>query len=185
MEKKTIYSILGVLYSNKFYFFIFVGSFVICCCSYEVHAASTESFTLSSFTYGRTVLKPYDWRYIRVDLPTWFSSVTISLESDVDLDKSRIMMADKSSLPMICAREGSPPLPDTHNTSFTGLVLDPISNGSLAIEGLQFSEKCYPMQKNILIKLTNEQVRFLSIFSHSWAKVCWCPGVHSPTPIFW
>ncbi|KAJ0435162.1 putative EGF-like domain, Atu1913-like superfamily protein [Helianthus annuus] len=158
MEKKTIYSILGVLYSNKFYFFIFVGSFVICCCSYEVHAASTESFTLSSFTYGRTVLKPYDWRYIRVDLPTWFSSVTISLESDIDLDKSRIMMADKSSLPMICAREGSPPLPDTHNTSFTGLVLAPISNGSLAIEGLQFSEKCYPMQKNILIKLTNEQI---------------------------
>ncbi|KAI3818556.1 hypothetical protein L1987_12366 [Smallanthus sonchifolius] len=158
MEKKTNYSILGCLYSNQFYLYICVGSLVICCCSYETHAASNDSFTLSSFTYGRTVLKPFDWRYIRVDLPTWFSAVTISLESDVDLDKSRIMMADKSNLPMICAREGSPPLPDTYNTSFIGLVLDPILNGSLAIEGLQFSEKCYPMQKNVLIKLTNEQI---------------------------
>ncbi|KAK9074259.1 hypothetical protein SSX86_006856 [Deinandra increscens subsp. villosa] len=158
MEKKTNYSILGYLYSNQFYLYMYVGSLVICCCSYEIHADSNDSFTLSSFTYGRTVLRPYDWRYIRVDLPTWFSSVTISLESDVDLDKSKITMADKSDLPMICAREGSPPLPDTYNTSFIGLVLDPVSNGSLALEGLQFSEKCYPMQKNVLIKLTNEQI---------------------------
>ncbi|KAL8229767.1 hypothetical protein R6Q57_014667 [Mikania cordata] len=155
MEKKINYSILCCLYSIQFYFYI---TLVICCCSYEIHAFSNDSFTLSSFTYGKTVLRPYDWRYIRVELPTWFSSLTISLESDVDLDKSRIMMADKTSLPMICAREGSPPLPDTYNTSFTGLVLEPILNWSLAIEDLQFSEKCYPMQKNILIKLTNEQI---------------------------
>ncbi|KAI3719465.1 hypothetical protein L6452_20364 [Arctium lappa] len=159
MEKKTTnYSILGCLYSNQFYYYICVGSLVISCCSYEINAVPYDSFTLSSFTYGRTVLKPYDWRYIRVDLPTWFSSMTVSLESNVDLDKNSIMTADKSDLPMICAREGSPPLPDTYNTSFTGLVLDPISNESLAIEGLQFAEKCYPMQKNVLIRLTNEQI---------------------------
>ncbi|KAI3498278.1 hypothetical protein L1887_34050 [Cichorium endivia] len=158
MEKKTNYSILGCLYSNPFYFFVCVGSLVIWCCSYEINADPLDSFTISSFTYGRTVLRPYDWRYIKVDLPTWFSSMTISLESDVDFDKNSIMMADKSNLPIICAREGSPPLPDTYNTSLIGLVLDPILNGSLAIEGLQFAEKCYPMQKKLLIRLTNEQI---------------------------
>ncbi|XP_076933575.1 uncharacterized protein LOC143599526 [Bidens hawaiensis] len=157
VNKTHYYSILGHLYSHQIYYlYIYIYICIICCCCcYQV---STESFTLSSFTYGRTVLRPYDWRYIRVDLPTWFSSVTISLESDVDLDRSRVMMADKSNLPMICAREGSPPLPGTYNTSDIGFVLEPISNGSLAMGGLQFSEKCYPMQKNVTIKLTNEQI---------------------------
>nr|XP_043626424.1 uncharacterized protein LOC122597902 [Erigeron canadensis] len=154
MEKETRYSILGCLYSNQVYYFFSI-CLLICCCVKESNA---DSFTISSFTYGRTVLRPYDWRYIRVDLPTWFSSMTISLESDVDFDKNSIMMADKSNIPMICAREGSPPLPNTYNTSFIGLVLDPILNGSLAVEGLQFAEKCYHMQKNILIRLTNEQI---------------------------
>ncbi|PWA53434.1 transmembrane protein-related protein [Artemisia annua] len=151
MEKKLNNWSLGQLYLN-----IYVGCLVICCCSfYKINA---DSFTISSFTYGRTVLRPYDWRYIKVDLPTWFSSMTVSLESDVNIDTNRIRMTDISDLPMICAREGSPPLPDTYNTSFIGLVPDPILNGSLAIEGLQFTEKCYPMQKNILIRLTNEQI---------------------------
>ncbi|KVH97261.1 Protein of unknown function DUF3522 [Cynara cardunculus var. scolymus] len=96
-------------------------------------------------------------------------------------DKNSIVTADKSDLPMICAREGSPPLPDTHNTSFTGLVLDPISNGSLAIEGFQFAEKCYPMQKNVLIRLTNEQVDFSFCISHFAGNVsvegCLSPAV--------
>ncbi|CAI9279140.1 unnamed protein product [Lactuca saligna] len=158
MEKKINYSIPGCLYSNQFYFFICIGCLVFGCCSYETNAVPYDSFTISSFTYGRTVLRPYDWRYIRVDLPTWFSSMTLSLESDVNLDKKSIMIVDKSNLPMICAREGSPPLPDSYNTSLIGLELDPILNGSLAIEGLQFAEKCYPMQKKVMIRLTHEQI---------------------------
>ncbi|XP_076956910.1 uncharacterized protein LOC143632229 [Bidens hawaiensis] len=151
---------VGCAYVMEYGLTVYVMEYGLVCvgCVYVMEYASTESFTLSSFTYGRTVLRPYDWRYIRVDLPTWFSLVTISLESDVDLDRSRVMMADKSNLPMICAREGSPPLPGTYNTSDIGFVLDPISNGSLAMGGLQFSEKCYPMQKNITITLTNEQI---------------------------
>lgn len=31
------------------------------------------------------------------------------------------MIVDKNNLPMICAREGSPPLPDSYNTSLIGL----------------------------------------------------------------
>ncbi|XP_076890622.1 uncharacterized protein LOC143541773 isoform X1 [Bidens hawaiensis] len=47
---------------------------------------------------------------------------------------------------------------DAYNTSITGLVLGPISNESLGTQSLQFAQKCYPMQKNILLRLTNEQI---------------------------
>ncbi|GJW56380.1 transmembrane protein-related protein [Tanacetum coccineum] len=87
-----------------------------------------------------------------------FSSMTVALESDVKLNKNYVKKANMYNLPIICVREGSPPLPDAYNTSFTGLVLDPISNESLGTQGLQFAEKCYPMQNNIFLRLTNEQI---------------------------
>ncbi|XP_027772060.1 uncharacterized protein LOC107002631 isoform X2 [Solanum pennellii] len=115
-----------------------------------------KSATLSSFIYATTVLKPYEWRYISVDLPPWFSSVTIALESNIGVDLKRI--GKVSTLPMICFREGSPPLPDVHNTSLT--VIDHISNSSFGgSQDLQMVEKCYPMQKSISLMLTNEQIR--------------------------
>nr|XP_027108392.1 uncharacterized protein LOC113728094 isoform X2 [Coffea arabica]XP_027115244.1 uncharacterized protein LOC113733209 isoform X2 [Coffea arabica] len=118
-----------------------------------------STFTISSFTYAQTRLKPYDWRYIKVNLPPWFSSMSINLESDVDLDLRNIREASTSNLPMICFREGSPPLPDVYNTSLTGLVFDYVSNDSIGgIQGLQIVEQCYPMQKIISLRLTNEQI---------------------------
>ncbi|MCD7450798.1 hypothetical protein HAX54_008435 [Datura stramonium] len=117
-----------------------------------------NSVILSSFKYATTALKPYEWRYISVDLPLWFSSVTIALESNVGIDLKRI--GKVSTLPMICFREGSPPLPDVYNTSLTGLVIDHISNSSFGgSQDLQIVEKCYPMQKSIFLTLTNEQIR--------------------------
>ncbi|PHU09569.1 hypothetical protein BC332_21429 [Capsicum chinense] len=117
-----------------------------------------NTVTLSSFIYTTTVLRPYQWRYISVDLPLWFSSVTIALESSVGTDLKRF--GKVSTLPMLCFREGSPPLPDVYNTSYTGLVLDYISNSSFGgSEDLQIVEKCYPMQKTISLMLTNEQIR--------------------------
>ncbi|XP_057981476.1 uncharacterized protein LOC131166878 isoform X2 [Malania oleifera] len=118
-----------------------------------------DSFTLSTFSYPETKLEPYAWRYIRVDLPRQFSSMSIALKSDVDLDDKGITKVPKSMLPMICFRDGSPPLPDISNTFFKSLDLHPLSNGSFGgMEGHQNLEKCYPMQKNITVKLTNEQI---------------------------
>ncbi|GAV79466.1 DUF3522 domain-containing protein [Cephalotus follicularis] len=115
---------------------------------------SYNTFTVSSFRYPETHLRPYDFSYIRVDLPPWFSSMSIAVESDVDLDAAR----PKSTLPMICFRDGSPPLPDVLDTNGTGFVLGTLSNGSFeGIEGLQ-NVQCYPMQRNITMKLTNEQI---------------------------
>ncbi|KAF8033277.1 hypothetical protein BT93_D2011 [Corymbia citriodora subsp. variegata] len=127
-----------------------------CCFSLD---SDVNTFPVSSFCYPETRLRPYDLSYIRVDLPPWFSSLSIALESDVDLEIESIEQVPKSNLPMICFRDGSPPLPDVSNTSVNGLVLGSLSNQSIErIQGLQNVEQCYPMQKNITIRLTNEQI---------------------------
>ncbi|KAL0426031.1 UNVERIFIED_CONTAM: hypothetical protein Sradi_1137900 [Sesamum radiatum] len=129
----------------------------VCVCDSQEQAFNT--YTISSFAYSRTYLKPYDWRYIRVDLAPWFSSMSLALESDVDIDLNKVNNASASSLPIICLREGSLPLPDVYDPSLAGLVKDHISNASFfGPQSLQNVEKCYPMQKNIWLRLTNEQI---------------------------
>ncbi|KAL0284511.1 UNVERIFIED_CONTAM: hypothetical protein Scaly_2846600 [Sesamum calycinum] len=91
----------------------------VCVCDSQEQAFNT--YTISSFAYSRTYLKPYDWRYIRVDLAPWFSSMSLALESDVDIDLNKVNNASASSLPIICLREGSLPLPDVYDPSLAGL----------------------------------------------------------------
>ncbi|KAH9731868.1 transmembrane protein-like protein [Citrus sinensis] len=123
----------------------------------EVDAYGT--FSISSFRYPETRLRPFDSRYFRVDLPPWFSSLSIVLESDVDLDARSIAKVPESALPLICLRDGSLPLPQVTNAFVKGLVLGSFSNGSSnELEDIQNEEQCYPMQKNISVKLTNEQI---------------------------
>ncbi|XP_044493880.1 uncharacterized protein LOC123217147 isoform X2 [Mangifera indica] len=117
------------------------------------------TFSVSSFRYPETRLKPFDSRYIRFDLPPWFSSLSIQLESNVDLDIKRIAKVPLSALPLICLRDGSLPLPDVSETTLNGLVLGALSNGSSkGLQNLENVEQCFPMQKNISVKLTNEQI---------------------------
>ncbi|OWM88190.1 uncharacterized protein LOC116203626 isoform X1 [Punica granatum] len=143
-------------------------SLILCqlLCCYSLGGASgsgssppPNTFTVSSFSYPQSKLRPYDLRYIRVDLPPWFSSVSIELESDVDLDMESLGQVSNSMLPMVCFRDGSPPLPDVSNSSLKSLAFSMPSNESLKrIQGLQNAEQCYPMQRNITMKLTNEQI---------------------------
>ncbi|PPD94303.1 hypothetical protein GOBAR_DD08675 [Gossypium barbadense] len=92
-----------------------------------------------------------------VDLPPWFSSMSIALKSSVNLDIKSVEKVPKSALPMICFREGSLPLPDVSNTSFGELVA--LSNSSFeGTQVLQNSEQCYPVPRNMTMKLTNEQI---------------------------
>ncbi|KAG5538344.1 hypothetical protein RHGRI_019062 [Rhododendron griersonianum] len=153
---------------NLCLFLTFVSFLSTCfhgpCFSYEVRrggggGSPYNSVAVSSFSYPKTQLRPYDWRYIKVDLPPWFSSMSVSLESDVDLDPGKIENIPSSKLPIICLREGSPPLPDVYNISLAGLVLEAISNAPFAdIRGLQNAELCYPMQQNMSVIVTNEQI---------------------------
>lgn len=158
----NMFLILGHFCSNLFLLVFTATCFTSCwvLCGEQVQGGDGRhnTVTLSSFIYTTTVLRPYEWRYISVDLPPWFSSVTIALESNVGIDLKRI--GKVSTLPMLCFREGSPPLPDVYNTSLTGLVIDHISNSSFGgSEDLQIFEKCYPTQKSIFLMLTNEQIR--------------------------
>ncbi|XP_042001926.1 uncharacterized protein LOC121751274 [Salvia splendens] len=145
---------MGKWILGQFYIFMI---FLLCVYVCDSQEQSLNTYTISTFSYARTVLRPYDWRYIRVELPPWFSTMSLALESDTDVDLRGIN--NGSSVPMICFREGSPPIPDVYNTSLTGLVSEYISNGSfVASRSLQNSEKCYPMQKNIRLRVTNEQI---------------------------
>ncbi|XP_065859655.1 uncharacterized protein [Euphorbia lathyris] len=120
----------------------------------ELNASNT--FIVSSFRYPKSVVRPYDLRYIRVDLPPWFSSMSIAVDSDVDLDAKSISKIPKTMLPMICFRDGSPPLPDVLNSSLVALVS--IYNGSFNVPRGPQNVQCYPIQRNMVVKLTNEQI---------------------------
>ncbi|KAK7292702.1 hypothetical protein RJT34_15554 [Clitoria ternatea] len=120
----------------------------LCSANYEL-GATGDIFTVSSFSYPETTIRHFDLRYIRVDIPPWFSAVSIALTSDVDLDVARVEKVSKSTLPIICFRDGSPPLPDALNTS--------LIDSAVTVNGLDV-EQCFPMEKNITLKLTNEQI---------------------------
>ncbi|KAH6779905.1 transmembrane protein-like protein [Perilla frutescens var. hirtella] len=145
---------MGKWLLGQFYLFLIFLVYVYVCDSQE---QPLNTYTISSFSYAETVIRPYEWRYIRVELPPWFSSMSLALESNADTDLREVN--NGSSLPMICFREGSPPLPDVYNTSVTGLVMEYISNYSFVVsQSLQNFEKCHPMQKNIWLRVTNEQI---------------------------
>ncbi|RID61390.1 hypothetical protein BRARA_E00544 [Brassica rapa] len=116
-------------------------------------------FTVSSFRYPKSQVRPYDTRYIRVDLPPWFSSLNVAMESDVDISAKSVSKISKSLLPVICFRDGSPPLPDASTNALKGLELGRLFNGSFeGGQDIEIAEQCYPMQKNISLRLTNEQI---------------------------
>ncbi|KAJ4837171.1 hypothetical protein Tsubulata_027054 [Turnera subulata] len=141
----SILSILCLLFSSLFGF---------SCSINELGPYNT--FTVSSFRYPEARVKPFDLRYIRVDLPPWFSSLSIAIESDVELNTGSISKLAASTLPLVCFRDGSPPLPDVLNSSL--VELGSLSNASF--EGIQSPQnvQCYLLQKNITLTFTNEQI---------------------------
>lgn len=140
-------------------FFFVLWVFGRCKSLEEAAGDGFNTFTISSFRYPESRVRPYDLRYIRVDLPPSFSSMYITLESDVELDASTIQKVGKSAVPMICFRDGSPPLPDVSSAALERLELRPVFNvSSQGIQNIEVTEQCYPMQKNITMKLTNEQI---------------------------
>ncbi|XP_050237003.1 uncharacterized protein LOC126686804 isoform X2 [Mercurialis annua] len=149
---------------NKFLILLLLFS---CLFGYSYPLNDYNTFTVSSFRYPKSIVKPYDLRYIRVELPLWFSSVSIAVQSDVDLDSRSLSKVPQSNLPMICIRDGSPPLPDVLNSSV--IDLGPLYNGSFKVPDGHQSIQCYPMQKNMTVKLTNEQISpgvwYLGIFN--------------------
>ncbi|KAM1707627.1 hypothetical protein ACFX13_000759 [Malus domestica] len=136
--------------------FVVVFCLFVHCYSYG-EQGPYNSFTVSSFSYPPTTIGPSGFRYIRVEMPPWFSS--IAMNSNVELAAGDIEKVPKVELPLICFRAGSLPLPDVNTSLVNSAVLAPLYNGSYkGIQALQSSQQCYPMQKNFTLKLTNEQI---------------------------
>ncbi|KAG7644464.1 NGX6/PGAP6/MYMK [Arabidopsis suecica] len=139
---------------------VFSCALSICNCLQDAALDNNGNFfTVSSFRYPESEVRPYDTRYIRVDLPPWFSSLNVAIESDVDITAKSISKISKSLLPVICFRDGSPPLPDASTNALQGLELGRFFNGSFErAQDSEIAQQCYPMQKNITLRLTNEQI---------------------------
>jgi hypothetical protein len=138
---------------------VFSCALSICNCLQDAADNNGNFFTVSSFRYPESEVRPYDTRYIRVDLPPWFSSLNVAIESDVDITAKSISKISKSLLPVICFRDGSPPLPDASTNALQGLELGRFFNGSFErAQDSEIAQQCYPMQKNITLRLTNEQI---------------------------
>lgn len=122
-------------------------------------SSSSSGFVVSSFSFPETKLKPFEWRYMRVELPPWFSSVAITLVSNADIGEGNVENHSKSTLPMICIRDGSLPLPDLSNNGLKILELNLLLNGSIGdTQNLQVAEQCFAFPKNVTVTLTNEQI---------------------------
>ncbi|KAK1307608.1 hypothetical protein QJS10_CPA09g01744 [Acorus calamus] len=118
-----------------------------------------SSVVVSSFSLPHSKIEPYDWLYMRVELPLWFSSMTMDFQSDASIDTKNMGRIPYSSMPMICLRDGGPPLPDVSNSSLKNLVLNYHFNGSIeGIQNLHGVGHCLPFQNNITMTLTNEQI---------------------------
>ncbi|KAJ8623795.1 hypothetical protein MRB53_032325 [Persea americana] len=132
---------------------------IIFLCSLIRSASSYSTFPVSSFSYPETKLKPFEWRYLRVELPPWFSSVALTLVSDADIDKGSMEKHSKSTLPIICFRDGSFPLPDASDTALKILELKFPFNGSIGgMPNLQAADQCFSFPKNVTLTLTNNQI---------------------------
>ncbi|KAH7662903.1 NGX6/PGAP6/MYMK protein [Dioscorea alata] len=122
-------------------------------------SAAQVPVLLSSYSHPETWLRPYDWAYLRVDLPPWFSSMVVTFVSNVNIDKDSARLVPKSKLPVICLKSGSPPLLDISGTYPTDLLLTFPLNGSFgAFYNLSSLDLCIPFQENLTLTLTNEQI---------------------------
>ncbi|KAJ6851463.1 uncharacterized protein M6B38_259140 [Iris pallida] len=117
-----------------------------------------QSIVLSSFNRPETWLRPYDWTYMRVELPPWFSYMTMVFTSDVDIGRDKMKHLPKSRLPVICFKDGSPPLPDLSDHYSDILMSNFLVNGSFGGEQHLNTEQCIPFQKNVTMTLANDQI---------------------------
>ncbi|CAA6655482.1 unnamed protein product [Spirodela intermedia] len=93
------------------------------------------SFRVSSFSFPDWKLGPYEWSYARVELPPWFSSMTMRFVSNVDLDSDKVNKLPKSEMPIMC------------------------------VKILQSVDWCLPFQRNITMTFTSHIYTFSTTLS--------------------
>ncbi|XP_072955408.1 uncharacterized protein [Typha angustifolia] len=124
-------------------------------------AASQDNYAsvVSSYREQEISLGPFDWTYLRVELPPWFSSTTMNFLSDVNIDREQLKELPRSRLPVLCLKDGNPSIPDLSEEHLNNLLSNFLKNGSFMVAQRVFSmEQCIPFQENMTITLTNEQI---------------------------
>ncbi|CAN6461605.1 unnamed protein product [Victoria cruziana] len=153
--KKT----LGRSYRLVVLLFFCVG---VICCDAEDDASGfcgSNTIVISSVYYPQMQLKPFQWRYIRVELPAWFSSISLGLETNLHIDIEELRGLPMSKLPLICYQNGRPPLPDAPSSDLSRGALEFFDEEAI-VNGLNNSgtEHCFLFQRDMVVSLTNEQV---------------------------
>ncbi|XP_020261416.1 uncharacterized protein LOC109837535 isoform X2 [Asparagus officinalis] len=135
-----------------------LGLFCLWAAGFSLCQCKDQSFLISSFRLSETWLRPYDWQYIRVDVPPWFSSMTLTFVSDIEISKGNIKQIPKSNLPLICLKDGSPPIPDISESYLDSSLSNFLVNGSFGGPQAIRVEQCIPFRKNVTVVLSNEQI---------------------------
>ncbi|KAM0876907.1 hypothetical protein ACQ4PT_035867 [Festuca glaucescens] len=141
----------------------------VACLAAGPRACAAQPVVLSSYGQSRLSLKPYDWSYLRVDLPASFSSVTMDFATDRDIPMEHLRDLPRSDLAIICLMIANPPIPDISGYYLDNLsmscgrlfvaVSDFLAVGSFGNMNNQSNlAQCIPFQKNTTIVLTNDQI---------------------------
>ncbi|PON62914.1 hypothetical protein PanWU01x14_135900 [Parasponia andersonii] len=77
------------------------------------------------------------------------------------LDLENLKKHSKERLPIICFRDGGPPLPDFSRASLRGLVINHYNVSAGNVQYLQTGDKCYPLQKRLTFKMPYGQVGYV------------------------
>ncbi|XP_039784137.1 uncharacterized protein LOC120650897 isoform X6 [Panicum virgatum] len=124
-------------------------------------AQEGEEVVVASYGQGRLWLKPYDWTYLRVELPPSFSSVTMDFATDMDIQREQMKGIPRSELAIICLMNSNPQIPDISESYLDSLLSNflpsgPFGNGNIINQSNL--AQCIPFQKNTTVVLTNDQI---------------------------
>ncbi|TVU30519.1 hypothetical protein EJB05_22148, partial [Eragrostis curvula] len=122
-------------------------------------AGQAEPVVVASYGQGRLWLKPYDWTYLRVELPASFSSVTMDFATDMDIQREQLKGLPRSELAIICLMNSNPPIPDISDSYLDTLLSNFLTAGPFGnIINQSNQAHCVPFQKNTTVVLTNDQI---------------------------
>uniref|UniRef100_A0A0E0QZR1 EGF-like domain-containing protein n=3 Tax=Oryza TaxID=4527 RepID=A0A0E0QZR1_ORYRU len=124
-----------------------------------VVGCGAQPVVVGSYGQPRLWLKPYDWSYLRVELPPSFSSVTMDFATDRDIQREHLKDLPRRDLAIICLMNSNPPIPDISDSFLDTLLSNFLVVGSFGSTNNQSDlAQCIPFQKNTTIVLRNDQI---------------------------
>ncbi|CAL1375286.1 unnamed protein product [Linum trigynum] len=118
--------------------------------------APSHAIGLLNLSTGSVELHPYDWSYMRVELPSSYSLASISVQSSIYDEANGTSSRKRERLPLMCLRNGGPPIPDVSRFAVNGLVLTRPSEGRTYVQ--DHDDQCYPLRQNMSFILTYDKV---------------------------